>query len=301
MQLSAFEAALREKKIDFRTGEPMNAHTTFRIGGNADVFVLPENASGLRETLAAAKACGVPCFCLGKGSDLLVSDRGIAGAVISLSALCSLSVSGSSITCGAGAPLSALCCAARDAGLTGLEFAFGIPGSVGGALFMNAGAYGGEMSQVVVSAECADASGAAHTLTAGEMALGYRTSVFSENGLFITSVTVTLSPGDRAAITAKMEELMNRRREKQPLELPSAGSVFKRPAGYYAGALIEKNGLKGLSCGGAAVSEKHAGFIVNTGGASASDVLALIGKIQEAVRRADGVELEPEIRFVGRK
>ena len=301
MQFEAFISEVENKGISFEKGVSMAERTTFRIGGKADALVTVTSGDELAFVLKAAQKNNVPVFCIGRGSNLLVSDKGIEGAVVSLSGMKDISVHENKITCGAGASLSALCIAARDASLSGLEFAFGIPGSVGGALFMNAGAYGGEMSQVVVSAECVDENGEFRSVSADEMALGYRTSVFKNGKLFITSVTVELVPSERSEISAKMEELTAKRKEKQPLEYPSAGSTFKRPEGYFAGALIEKNGLKGFSCGGARVSEKHAGFVINGGKAKCADVLELIKKVQDIVYENDGVMLEPEVLFVGRK
>lgn len=196
--------------------------------------------------------------------------------------------------------LSSVCLKALSLSLTGLEFAYGIPGTAGGALYMNAGAYGGQMADVIESAECLTASGEIKTLKKENMQLGYRSSVFKKGGLIIISLTLALKKGDKAEIKAEMDELLNRRKQKQPLEYPSAGSTFKRPEGYFAGALIEKNGLKGLTVGGAQVSEKHAGFVINRGGATAADVKALIGKIQKKVFENDGVMLEPEVIFKGR-
>ena len=300
MQLDAFIAEVESKGIAYKLLEPMSQHTTFRIGGAADVFVSVSNTDELAAVISAAKSHQVPLFCIGRGSNLLVSDDGICGAVVSLSALNSISVEGDTITCGAGASLAALSLAARDNSLTGLEFAFGIPGSVGGALYMNAGAYGGEMSQVVVSCECVDNNANKLILSAQEMCLGYRTSIFKHGGLYITSVSVKLKKGDRTQISAQMEELTARRKEKQPLEFPSAGSTFKRPEGYFAGALIEKNSLKGKRIGAAQVSEKHAGFIINTGGASCKDVCTLIKEVQQTVYENDKVKLEPEVLILGR-
>ena len=237
---------------------------------------------------------------MGNGSNLLVSDGGIEGAVISLSGINGISYDGEKITCGAGAMLSSVCLKALSLSLTGLEFAYGIPGTAGGALYMNAGAYGGQMADVIESAECLTASGEIKTLKKEDMRLGYRSSVFKKGGLIIISLTLALKKGDKAEIKAEMDELLNRRKQKQPLEYPSAGSTFKRPEGYFAGALIEKNGLKGLTVGGAQVSEKHAGFVINRGGATAADVKALIGKIQKKVFENDGVMLEPEVIFKGR-
>lgn len=301
MQTEPFIKVLKSKGITFKCYEPMKAHTTFRIGGPADIFITVSSEAELCDALAAAKENGVSVFCIGKGSNLLVSDGGIEGTVISLSGLNAVSVSGNTVTCGAGASLSALCIAARNAELSGLEFAYGIPGSVGGAVFMNAGAYGGEMSDVVRRVKAVDTDGNIHILSGSELKFGYRTSAFKENGLIAVSAEFELCRSGYNAINAKMEELLLKRREKQPLEYPSAGSTFKRPQGYFAGALIEKNGLKGVSVGGAQVSSKHAGFVVNTGEATAADVLRLIEKVQKKVYSADGVMLDPEILFVGRK
>ena len=230
----------------------------------------------------------------------MVSDGGIEGAVISLSGINGISAEGEKITCGAGAMLSSVCLKALSLSLTGLEFAYGIPGTAGGALYMNAGAYGGQIADVIESAECLNAAGDIKTLKKEDMQLGYRSSIFKKGGLIIISLTLALKKGDKAEIKAEMDDLLNRRKQKQPLEYPSAGSTFKRPEGYFAGALIEKNGLKGSAVGGAQVSEKHAGFVINRGGATAADVKALIGKIQKKVFENDGVMLEPEVIFTGR-
>lgn len=278
--------------------EPMSRHTTFRIGGPADLFLTVENLQTLQKICARAFETGVRVTPLGNGSNLLVSDRGIRGAVILLSGdFKKISMCGeTSVICGAGASLSALCAFARDQSLTGIEFAWGIPGSAGGAAYMNAGAYEHCMSEVITSCSHVTQDGTCGTISGSDLHYGYRHSAYSENGYIITSLQVQLKHGDRGAITARMDELFNRRKSKQPLELPSAGSVFKRPAGHYAGALIEQCGLKGKRIGGAAVSEKHAGFIVNLGGATCNDVQKLISLIQETVLRETGVELECEIR-----
>ena len=301
MQLDKLLDDLSKNKIKYKSYEPMRNHTTFKIGGNADVFISIGSEQELKAVLNAAKECETPCFILGRGSNLLVSDGGIAGAVISLDALDGIEVRGDTLVCGAGASLKKVCLAARDASLSGLEFAYGIPGTVGGALYMNAGAYGGDMSQAVKSAQVYDRDGNKKTLNAEQMKLGYRTSVFKSTDLIITSVEFELKRGNYADIKAAMDDFLNRRREKQPLEYPSAGSTFKRPTGNFAGTLIEKNNLKGVSVGGAQVSEKHAGFVINTGGASCRDVLTLIEKIQDTVKQADGIDLEPEVIFIGRE
>lgn len=300
MNAEALADFLENENIEYRQNEPMRAHTTFKIGGEADIFIIPASPAAL---IYAVKKCGeleIPYFILGNGSNLLVSDGGIEGAVISLAGINGISSDGEKITCGAGAMLSSVCLKALSLSLTGLEFAYGIPGTAGGALYMNAGAYGGQMADVIESAECLTASGEIKTLKKENMQLGYRSSVFKNGGLIIISLTLALKKGDKTEIKAEMDELLNRRKQKQPLEYPSAGSTFKRPEGYFAGALIEKNGLKGLTVGGAQVSEKHAGFVINRGGATAADVKALIGKIQKKVFENDGVMLEPEVIFTGR-
>ena len=300
MSAEALANFLESENIEYRLNEPMRAHTTFKIGGEADIFIIPASPAAL---ISAVKKCAeleIPYFILGNGSNLLVSDGGIEGAVISLAGINGISAKGEKITCGAGAMLSSVCLKALSLSLTGLEFAYGIPGTAGGALYMNAGAYGGQMADVIESAECLTASGDIKTLKKEDMQLGYRSSIFKKGGLIIISLTLALKKGDKAEIKAEMDELLNRRKQKQPLEYPSAGSTFKRPEGYFAGALIEKNGLKGLTVGGAQVSEKHAGFVINRGGATAADVKALIGKIQKTVFENDGVMLEPEVIFTGR-
>ena len=300
MSAEALANFLESENIEYRQNEPMRAHTTFKIGGEADIFIIPASPAAL---ISAVKKCAeleIPYFILGNGSNLLVSDGGIEGAVISLSGINGIISDGEKITCGAGAMLSSVCLKALSLSLTGLEFAYGIPGTAGGALYMNAGAYGGQMADVIESAECLTASGEIKTLKKEDMRLGYRSSVFKNGGLIIISLTLALKKGDKTEIKAEMDDLLNRRKQKQPLEYPSAGSTFKRPEGYFAGALIEKNGLKGLTVGGAQVSEKHAGFVINRGGATAADVKALIGKIQKKVFENDGVMLEPEVIFKGR-
>lgn len=300
MSAEALANFLESENIEYRQNEPMRAHTTFKIGGEADIFIIPASPAALISAVKKCTGLEIPYFILGNGSNLLVSDGGIEGAVISLAGINGISAEGEKITCGAGAMLSSVCLKALSLSLTGLEFAYGIPGTAGGALYMNAGAYGGQMADVIESAECLTASGEIKTLKKEDMRLGYRSSVFKKGGLIIISLTLALKKGDKAEIKAEMDELLNRRKQKQPLEYPSAGSTFKRPEGYFAGALIEKNGLKGLSVGGAQVSEKHAGFVINRGGATAADVKALIGKIQKKVFENDGVMLEPEVIFKGR-
>lgn len=301
MKLHNLVDRLSDCKIEYIAGEPMSRHTTFKIGGAADVFVKVRDENELKTVIALAKEFDAPYFILGKGSNLLVSDNGIEGIVIKLEGISRITVDRDVVSCGAGASLSAVCTAAQKASLSGLEFAYGIPGTVGGALYMNAGAYGGEMSQAVVSATAIDRSGNIKEFCLDDMKLGYRTSVFKNTDLIITNVKFKLKSGDSAEIKAAMDDFFARRRDKQPLEFPSAGSTFKRPEGYFAGALIEKNNLKGISVGGAEVSQKHAGFIINTGEATCADVLSLIKKVQDTVSAADGVTLQPEVIFVGRE
>ena len=283
---------------EVRTDEPMSRHTTFRIGGPAEYFVTPRRLDDAQRILDFGRHCGVPVMALGNGSNLLVSDRGISGAVLYTGELRDVRLTDSGMECDAGLPLKEACIQARDHGFTGLEFAYGIPGTVGGAVYMNAGAYGGEMKNVVACAEYIGAEGAGE-LSGSALAFDYRKSAFTDAGRLITRVKFRLASGDREKIDGAMQELMGRRRAKQPLELPSAGSVFRRPPGRFAGTLIESCGLKGLRIGGAEVSGKHAGFIVNIGGATCADVLALIAKIQQEVSRQTGVRLEPEIKVVG--
>ncbi len=279
---------------------PLAPLTTFRVGGPADVFVTVPDRKAAARLLRLCRETDTPVFLLGNGSNLLVGDKGIRGVVWQFdpkAAVCE--VEDTVITCDAGMPLSRLCTIAREHALTGLEFAFGIPGTVGGALYMNAGAYGGEMVAVVQSANVLHPDGTLKTVDVADMALSYRHSTFMETGDIITRVTIRLQHGDENTIREKMQELMDRRREKQPLEYPSAGSFFKRPTGYFAGALIEQCGLKGFTVGGAAVSEKHAGFVVNKGGATAADICSLSEQVIAKVKQDTGVTMQPEVRFVG--
>ena len=282
-----FDAALQNAGVCYKTDEPMSAHTSFKIGGPADRFVEVKTVFELQAVLNAVSDEHVPYFILGNGSNLLVPDEGLRGAVLTLQGDFKKVQS-----------LATVCSFARGQGLTGLEFAWGIPGQLGGAVYMNAGAYGGEMKQVVERVHFLEADGTPGVMSGEDLAFGYRKSAFMGTKRIITSAELRLESGAEAEITAKMEDFMRRRREKQPLELPSAGSVFKRPEGYFAGALIEQCGLKGFAVGGACVSEKHAGFIVNKGGATCADVEALIRAIQDTVFQATGVELEPEIRRI---
>lgn len=288
-----------DNKIPFKKNEPMKNHTSFKIGGNADYFIECDCAECLKTVFEGLKKYNTPYLVLGKGSNLLVSDKGYRGAVISLTGFDNITVENDTVTAGAGVSLAKLCVAALENSLTGLEFAYGIPGSVGGALYMNAGAYGGEMSQVVLSATVLDKDGNIKNIDLCDMELGYRTSLFKTDGSIILSVKFALKKGDKVDIKAQMDDFMERRKSKQPLEYPSAGSTFKRPTGHFAGALIEKNNLKGMRVGGAMVSEKHAGFVINYDNATAAEVRELMQKIKDIVLQNDGVELEPEVIFVG--
>lgn len=301
MQITDFINKLNSCKIEYLENEPMSRHTTFKIGGECDVFIKVKNITELKNVILFAAECSVPYFVLGKGSNLLVSDLGVDGAVISLDGMNSVTVNGDTLICEAGSSLRSVCLAAQKAALSGLEFAYGIPGTVGGALYMNAGAYGGEMSQVTVSATALNQNGELVEILLPDMQLGYRTSVFKNNNFVIVSVTLKLNSGNAEEIKAKMNGFYSRRRDKQPLEYASAGSTFKRPEGYFAGALIEKNNLKGYGVGDAQVSEKHAGFVINRGNATACDVLSVIKYVQKTVKASDGVELEPEVIFIGRE
>lgn len=279
--------------------QPMDRYTTFRIGGPADVMFFPETPQEILVAQALATESGVPVTVIGCGSNLLVSDAGIRGLVIALGKPFSrIEVRENAIFAQAGARLSAVANAALAHGLTGLEFASGIPGSVGGGAYMNAGAYGGQLSDVLTEVELLR-DGMAVRVPASEMDFGYRHSAAMESGALITGATFALQPGDAEEIRARMDDLNGRRRDKQPLEYPSAGSTFKRPEGYFAGALIEQAGLKGCRIGGAMVSEKHAGFIVNAGNATAQDVFELIMRVQHTVLDRSGVWLEPEVRLIG--
>ena len=290
---------LQAEGIPFKEDEPLAAHCTFKIGGPAQMFVQPENEAQLCRAIALCKEQNVRYYVLGNGSNILFADEGYAGAVLDASALhSSVEVTGTTVFAGAGVRLSALCKAALEHSLTGLEFAYGIPGTVGGAVYMNAGAYGGEMKDVLTSVRYLTADGEVKTAPASELDLSYRHSAFEENGGCILSAELELQPGDAAAIRAKMDELMAKRVDKQPLDKPSAGSTFKRPAGAFAAALIDQCGLRGYRHGGAAVSEKHCGFVVNLGGASCADVLALCDEVRAIVKEKTGYDLEKEIRVV---
>lgn len=279
--------------------EPMSRHTTFRVGGPADVMFLPESGEQVAAALCAARNAGVDALVIGNGSNLVVRDGGVRGLVIALGdGMSAVSRDGNVVTAQAGASLARVAAFAQAEGLSGLEFASGIPGTLGGGCAMNAGAYGGQLSDVLIDAEVL-LDDAVRTLTNADMQMGYRTTMPLREGGIVLSARFALTPDDPEAIAARMRELNARRRDKQPLNYPSAGSTFKRPEGHFAGALIEGAGLKGRSVGGAQVSEKHAGFIINTGGATAADILALIRVVQDEVAARYGVALETEVRIVG--
>ena len=280
--------------------EPMSEHTSFRIGGPAALFVTPDTPEKAADVIRIVREEEAPYFVMGNGSNLLVADSGFDGVVIQIGKKMSgIRVDGTSVEVQAGALLSKIAAAARDASLTGFEFASGIPGTFGGACMMNAGAYGGEMKDVLETVLVLSADGTMRRVGKEDMGLGYRASAFGRRGDIVLSGVIRLAEGERDSIGLRMDELTAQRTAKQPLNLPSAGSTFKRPEGYFAGKLISDAGLKGCRIGGAQVSEKHAGFIVNTGGATAEDVRALIAHVQSKVREMFGVTLETEVRFLG--
>lgn len=284
---------------EVRVNEPLASHTTFQIGGPCDVMVFPETAEALADVIRACTEEDQPFFVLGKGSNVLVSDQGIRGVVIATERLQRLVVDGTTVTASAGLSLINVSKACAELGLTGLEFASGIPGSIGGAAYMNAGAYDGEMKDVITSVTVLDEGGLIRDIPVEEMRFSYRHSRLKDEPLVCLAVTMQLQHGDKAEILAKVADLSERRSSKQPLEMASAGSTFKRPVGHYAGPLIIDAGLQGYHIGGAQVSTKHAGFLVNTGGATADDVIRLIHTVQAAVLRKFGVRLETEVRFIG--
>ncbi len=285
---------------EYSADEMLKDYTSFKIGGKADLMVYPDTVDKLSQVVSLANEKEFSLLVLGKGSNLLVSDNGFRGIVINTCKLDSIElVDETTIVCQSGVSLSKLCRFALEHSLTGLEFAFGIPGTAGGAAYMNAGAYGGEMKDVLLSCEHITSDGEIKAFFGDELGLEYRHSAYSDNNLIITSLAIKLEKGDKIEIKSKMDELMAKRREKQPLEYPSAGSTFKRPVGYFAGALIEQCGLKGFKCGGAQVSQKHAGFVVNIDNATADDVLSVIKNCRETVFNKTGVTLEPEVKLIG--
>ena len=281
--------------------EPMSRHTTFRTGGPASLFIRPDNKEQLVEVMALIKKLGTEFFVLGNGSNLLVSDKGFDGVVISLSKMNDIHLEGDNdIYAEAGAMNSQIAAFARDNGLKNFEFAAGIPGTIGGAMIINAGAYGGEMKLVTRSVTVLSPEGEIMVLDNASMEFGYRSSAIKGRGYIVISVLLSLEKGDKETITKNMQELAAKRREKQPLEFPSAGSTFKRPEGYFAGKLIEDAGLRGFSVGDAAVSEKHCGFVINKGNATSAEVYELICEVKKRVYENSGVTLEPEVIMLGK-
>jgi len=278
------------------TGEAMSRHTTFKIGGPADYFLMPDKDTDVGRIVKICKESAIPYFILGNGSNLLVGDGGYRGAVIQIyKNMSAVTVEGTEITVQAGA----LAAAAKNAALTGFEFAGGIPGTMGGAVVMNAGAYGGEMKDVLTEVTVMDEEGEIVTLPADKLELGYRTSIIKTAGYIVLEAKLQLKEGNPEVIRETMKDLTIRRTTKQPLEYPSAGSTFKRPEGYFAGKLIMDSGLAGYQVGGAQVSEKHCGFVINAGGATARDVRTLMDNVRDIVYKKYGVTLEPEVKFLG--
>ena len=282
------------------TDEPMKQHTTFKIGGPADYFLVPESGEEAGEIIKICKQTDIPYFILGNGSNLLVGDGGYRGVVIQIYRnMSAVTTEGTIITAQAGALLSSVAAVAKNASLTGFEFAGGIPGTVGGAAVMNAGAYGGEMKDVLVEVTVMDADGNIFTIPAEKLELGYRTSIIKKAGYIVLEAKIRLEEGNQEAIRERMKELTIQRTTKQPLEFPSAGSTFKRPEGYFAGKLVMDSGLRGYQVGGARVSEKHCGFVINAGEATAKDVRTLMENVRDIVYKKYGVTLEPEVKFLG--
>lgn len=280
---------------------PMSEHTTFKIGGTADVLIFPSNAKEVAAVFNLIDEFKIPRTILGNGSNVLVLDNGIRGAVVKFTDkfFGGIRADGQKIIAGAGAKLKDVANFAAENNLSGMEFAVGIPGSIGGAVFMNAGAYDGEMKNVVANVTAVSQAGELKIFSGEDLNLGYRQSIFQSNGFAICEVELNLHSGSGVDIKNKMADFTQKRESKQPLNLPSAGSTFKRPTGYFAGTLIDKTGLKGLRIGGAMVSEKHAGFVVNVGGATAADVLNLIEEVRRRVKEVHGVTLTPEVRIIG--
>lgn len=288
------------EQVEILVAEPMKNHTTFRIGGPADALALPKTPEEVAEVVHFCHDHAQPYYVLGNGSNLLVSDEGYRGLVLQLYRnFNDIQVNGETITVQSGAMLAAVARTAYQTGLTGLEFASGIPGTIGGAVVMNAGAYGGEMKNVLKEVTVLTKEGEVLVIPAKALELGYRTSVIPKNGWIVLGAVLQLKKGDQEQILARMEELKEQRITKQPLDLPSAGSTFKRPEGYFAGKLIMDAGLRGFTVGGAQVSEKHCGFVVNRGNATAADVWELICEVKRRVKEMTGVELEPEVKLLG--
>ena len=297
MYIDSFKKIYNDSEI--KIDENMSNHIHFKVGGPVDILLIPSKVNQVVETLKICKNENIPYFIIGNGSNLLVKDGGIRGVVIKLSNLLSIEVKDNTIKASSGTLLEDVSKKAVENSLTGFEFACGIPGSVGGAVFMNAGAYDGEIKNVIKEAEVLDRDGNIMVLSKKELELGYRTSKVMKDNLLVLSATFELTKGDKEKIQERVNELTEKRESKQPLEYPSAGSTFKRPEGYFAGKLIQDAGLKGASVGGAAVSEKHSGFVINKDGATAEDVLNLIAHVQNEVKKQFGVELHTEVRIIG--
>ena len=297
-EFDALRTLLSERcpALELRTREPMSRHTTFRVGGPCALMALPKTAREAGQAVAAAHDLGIVPFFLGNGSNLLVSDQGVERFLIKTGGLDWMERRGNCLFAGGGVTLARLASFAQREGLSGLEFAHGIPGSLGGGVTMNAGAYGGELKDVVRAVTCLDEAGEEEE--SGEFDFGYRRSAFSDGRRMVLSVLLELTEDDPAAIQGRMEELSAQRQAKQPLEYPSAGSMFKRPPGHYAAALIDQCGLRGFLVGGAQVSEKHAGFVVNRGGATCGDILTLVERVRTIVKEKTGVELEMEVKLL---
>lgn len=306
-KLIDFEKTAQALGVRTKRNEPMSAHTTFKVGGCCDIMAFVNSVESVRGLILCANAIGLDYYILGNGSNVLFSDKGYRGAIILLGADFSditvkddiANASTDTITASAGTSLKKVCLKALESGLTGLEFAYGIPGTVGGAIYMNAGAYGGEMKDVVASVTCVNRCGEIITHCADDLSFSYRSSRFCDSGEIILSADFKLEKGDPSSIKARMDELMERRKSRQPLEYPSAGSTFKRPEGSYAGLVIEQSGLKGYTVGGAQISEKHANFVINMGGATAEDIMKLISDVKKTVKEKTGYELECEIKIIG--
>lgn len=284
---------------DIKIDEKLNQYVNFKVGGPADILLTPKNKDQILKTVNICNENNIPFYVIGNGSNLLVKDGGFRGVVISLTKVNNITVDGEIVEAECGAMLKKVSDKAVENSLTGFEFACGIPGTVGGAVFMNAGAYDGEMSQVIESADIINENGEVKTLSNEELGLGYRSSIVMKKGYIVLSARFKLEKGTVKSIKDLVSDLTNKRESKQPLEYPSAGSTFKRPVGYFAGKLIQDAGLKGYTVGGAAISEKHSGFVINKGGATAKDILDLIHHIQDEVKRQFGVELHTEVRIIG--
>lgn len=292
----------RQISPELKTSEPMCNHTTFKIGGEADMYVSVKSTEELSKLIKLANETNTPFTVIGNGSNVLASDKGIRGLVIEIgSGMRKCTVEGNTIYAQAGVLLSKLAAVALQNSLSGMEEISGVPGTLGGGIYMNAGAYGGEIKNVVKNVTYVDSEGEICTIDNSECSFGYRQSVFSQGKGYVVSAVIELKPADSSKILEKMNEYKKRRTEKQPISYPSAGSTFKRPEGYFAGTLIEEAGLKGFSIGGAMVSTLHAGFVINNGGATCEEVLALIEYIQQTVKEKFGVELEPEVKLLGEK